>query len=245
MRDFRGTGWGDFDSEASNAFGFLYLKKLGRTKPSSDTCCANCYFWWQRRLIGNITMAFSSKTPQIHGSPEHSTKANDFTGQAWLESITAESTEQLSEASSSLCSPSSHSHLSRHQGAPGKDSRCCLLLPAVLSSSGIRGQYLKSISQNPVKAGRLVMWKARLLALAMKVWKHTRRNTRASPQLPKLETAEAQTHDPPASASQVSRSQACATTLILIHSLLVLVGETRQKFPQVLTALTLSPDLFK
>lgn len=30
-------------------------------------------------------------------------------------------------------------------------------IPAVLSSSGIRGQYLKSISQNPVKAGRLVM----------------------------------------------------------------------------------------
>lgn len=62
-------------------------------------------------------MAFSSKTPQIHGSPEHSTKANDFTGQAWLESITAESSEQLREASSSLCSPFSHSHLSRHQGA--------------------------------------------------------------------------------------------------------------------------------
>lgn len=30
-------------------------------------------------------------------------------------------------------------------------------IPAVLSSSGIRGQFLKSISQNPVKAGRLVM----------------------------------------------------------------------------------------
>lgn len=40
-------------------------------------------------------MVLSSKTPQILGSPEHSTKASDFTGQAWPESITQKAQNSL------------------------------------------------------------------------------------------------------------------------------------------------------
>lgn len=179
MSDFRGetgAGWETLILRLLMPFSFPYLKELGMSKPSLDTCCVKCYFWWQRRLIGNITTAFCSKAPQIYGFPERNTKAQWL---HWANVVGEHGMRKHRTVWGGELIPPSHTWpLSPHQIGWGlwKDFSLSSSgendIPAALSNSGIRCQCLNPASQSPIITGRLAMWKPTFLALAMNVWKH-------------------------------------------------------------------------
>lgn len=141
-------------------FGFLYLKELGRTKLSSDTCCANATFDNRADVLETLLWHFLQKLLRflvlLSTAPKPMTSLGKH---GWRALRRKHRTAQGSE----LLPLSPIQSLSSYQMPGGLwkgfplSSSGDNYIPAVLSSSGIRCQYLKSISQNPVKAGRLAM----------------------------------------------------------------------------------------